>query len=222
MIAEIGAHPSSSRLAAAKFYGILDTGFLPADQFPAMCRAILSGGADIVQVRAKKADRDEYRRLVESILPLFEKIDIPLIINDRLDLALEYPRCGLHVGQEDASVEEARARLGPDRIIGLTTHSVAQATLALEQAPLLSYFCIGPVFATRTKPDSVPVGLELVRAVTALNAGMLPLFSVGGINRKNIRQVRRAGAQRVAAVSDVLEASDPIAAVRELRAAMPR
>lgn len=222
MIAEIAAHFSSARLSKAKFYGILDTGYLPVDKFPSMCSALLNGGADIIQVRAKKAGKDEYRKLLESVLPLFDKIDTPLIINDHLDIALEYPRCGLHIGQEDSSIEEARAKLGPDRIIGLSTHSVEQAAMALAKAPILSYFCIGPVFATRTKPDYVPVGLELVRAVAALNAGLLPLFSIGGINRKNVGKVRRAGANRIVVVSDVLEALDPTAAVRELRTAMPR
>lgn len=222
MIAEFDAHPSAVRLSGAKFYGILDAGYLREELFPTMCRALLDGGADIIQVRAKKATKGEYEKLLESVLPLFEGIDTPLIVNDHLDIALRHPCCGLHVGQDDASVEEARNRLGPDRILGLSTHSVEQAKRALEKAPLLSYFCIGPVYATRTKPDYVPVGLELVRAVTALNDGILPLFSIGGINRANVEHVRLAGAERVVVVSDVLEAEDPADAVRELRDAMER
>jgi thiamine-phosphate pyrophosphorylase len=222
MIAEYGAHPSAALLVGAKFYGILDAGYLRAEQFPAMCQALLAGGADLIQVRAKKASKSEYEKLLESVLPLFEGNDTPLIVNDHLDIALRHPRCGLHVGQDDATVEDARSKLGPNRVLGLSTHSVEQAKRALEKAPLLSYFCIGPVYATRTKPDYVPVGIELVRAVTALNDGILPLFSIGGINRANVEHVRHAGAERVVVVSDVLEAENPAHVVRELREAMER
>ena len=221
MMDEAPAHPSYACLAKAKFYGILDTGYLAPEKFPAMCRALLDGGADIVQVRAKKATKAEYRKLLESVLPLFEKIVTPLIVNDHLDIALEYPRCGLHVGQDDAPIETVREKLGPDRIIGLSTHSVLQAEAALKKAHLLSYFCIGPVFATRTKPDYVPVGLELVRGVTTLNAGKLPLFAIGGINRNNVDQVVAQGARRVVVVSDVLQSPDPAGVVRAYVAAMP-
>ena len=213
-------HKSAERLRKARFYGILDAAYLVPAQFAPVCRAMIEGGADIIQLRAKNADKSTCRALLESILPQFEKTDIPLIVNDHLDIALDYPRCGLHIGQDDEPVTKARALLGPDRILGLSTHSVAQAREALELAGFLSYFCIGPVFATRTKPDYEPVGLALARAVHALNAGTLPLFCIGGINRGNVAQVRQAGAERIVVVSDVLHANDPAQAVRELRATM--
>ncbi|HNX05228.1 MAG TPA: thiamine phosphate synthase [Opitutales bacterium] len=211
-------HPTSARLRAARFYGILDAAYLAPAQFAPACRALLAGGADIVQVRAKGVDKDSYRRLLESVLPQFENNDIPLIVNDHLDVALEYPRCGLHIGQDDTPVVSARAALGPNRIVGLSTHSEKQAADALEMAGLLSYFCVGPVFATRTKPDYTPVGLQLVKAVTNLNAEKLPLFCIGGINRANAVEVKAAGATRIVVVSDVLHALDPEKAVRQLRA----
>ena len=214
------AHPTSRRLHAARFYAILDASYLAPERFAPVCRAVLAGGADIVQVRAKKADKTTYRALLESVLPQFESNDVPLIVNDHLDIALEYPRCGLHIGQDDASPAEARAMLGPDRVIGLSTHSVQQAERAVEQMELLSYFCIGPVFATQTKPDYVPVGLELARRVNILNANRLPLFAIGGITRKNVAQVRAVGTERIVVVSDVLQAADPEAVVRELRSAV--
>jgi len=209
-----------SLLFAAKFYAILDASYLAPENFPSMCRAALAGGADIVQVRAKNADDAEYEKLLESVLPQFEGSDIPLIINDRLHIAQKYPRCGLHVGQDDISPIVAREKLGPDRVIGLSTHSIEQARAALKLAPVLSYFCIGPVFATRTKPDYAPVGLKLVRNGHALNADRLPIFCIGGINRKNVGEVVAAGAKRIVVVSDVLQAADPEEAVRQLRAAV--
>ncbi len=215
------AHPSAERLRKARFYAILDAAYLVPAQFAPICRAVIEGGADIVQVRAKSADEATIRALIESILPQFEGNDIPLIVNDHLNIALDYPRCGLHVGQEDMPVAKARSELGPDRILGLSTHSVEQAKVALELAGFLSYFCIGPVYPTRTKPDYVPVGLKLAREVNALNAGVLPLFCIGGINRKNVAEVRAAGAERIVVVSDVLHSTDPAAAVREMRSVMP-
>jgi thiamine-phosphate pyrophosphorylase len=213
-------HPTSELLRTAHFYAILDASYIAPEQFAPMCRAVLAGGADIVQVRAKKADKAAYRKLLELVLPQFEDNEIPLIVNDHLDIALEYPRCGLHIGQEDATPAEARKALGPDRVIGLSTHSAQQAARAIEMADLLSYFCIGPVFPTRTKPDYVPVGLDLVCQANVLNAGLLPLFSIGGITRENVGMIRAAGVQRIVVVSDVLQADNPQAAARELRAAV--
>lgn len=210
-------HSTSQRLFGARFYAILDAAYLAPVQFAPVCRAVLTGGADIVQVRAKGLDGNSYRRLLESVLPQFEKNDVPLIVNDHLDVALEYPRCGLHIGQDDTPVVAARAALGPDRIIGLSTHSEKQAALALEMAGLLSYFCIGPVYPTRTKPDYIPVGLQLVKTVTGMNAERLPLFCIGGIHRRNAAEVKAAGARRIVVVSDVLRAEDPEKAVRELK-----
>jgi thiamine-phosphate pyrophosphorylase len=211
---------ASRRLFAAKFYAILDAAYLAGENFPSMCRAVLAGGADIVQIRAKNASDAEYVKLLESVLPQFEGNDIPLIVNDRLQIAEKYPRCGLHVGQDDVSPVVAREKLGESRVIGLSTHSVEQARAALKLADVISYFCVGPVFATRTKPDYTPVGLNLVRDGYTMNADLLPLFCIGGINRENVREVVAAGARCIVVVSDVLQAADPESAVRELRAAV--
>ncbi len=216
----IKAHKTAERLRKARFYAILDAAYLVPAQFAPMCRAVIEGGADIVQLRAKNADKATIRGLLESILPQFEGNEIPLIVNDHLDIALDYPRCGLHIGQEDMPVTRARAELGPERILGLSTHSVEQAAQALELAGFLSYFCTGPVFPTRTKPDYIPVGLELVGKVRAMNKDCLPLFCIGGINRQNVGSVCKAGAERIVVVSDVLHCNEPAVAVRELKAAL--
>ncbi len=215
---EPAAHSTAERLRHARFYGILDAAYLAPAQFAPVCRAMLEGGADIVQVRAKGVDEAGYRALLESILPQFAKGNVPLIVNDHLAIALEYPGVGLHVGQDDTPVPAARAALGPDRILGLSTHSEKQAAAALEMAGILSYFCVGPVFPTLTKPDYRAVGLDLVKTVAAMNAERLPLFCIGGINRGNAAEVVAAGGRRLVAVSDVLHASDPAKAVAEFKA----
>lgn len=195
-----------------RFYGILDTGYVaPQDMVP-KCRALLSGGAQIVQLRAKKQTRDEMRMILCQILPLFMKSGVPLIVNDDIELALEFPGLGLHIGQDDIPVPQARAALGTGRVLGLSTHSPEQAAGAIAQAHLLDYFAVGPVFATQTKPDYIPVGLDLVRHVAGLRPP-LPWVCIGGINADNAQQVIDAGAQGLVAVSDVLLAEDTASAV---------
>ena len=212
-------------LRSARFYAILDTGYVQPARWTAVCRALLLGGADIVQLRAKRETSAQRRALLEEILPLFAPGAVvaappPLVINDDIALALAYPGLGLHVGQDDLAPALARSRLGPDRILGLSTHSPAQAAAAQAlPAGTLDYFAVGPVFATPTKPDYEPVGLELVRHVAA-TCPALPWFCIGGIKRANLPAVLTAGASRVVVVSEVLCASDPSALIRHLRATL--
>ncbi len=212
-------------LRSARFYAILDTGYVPRDRWTAVCRSLLLGGADIVQLRAKHETPAQRRALLEEIMPLFAAGAVvatppPLIVNDDIDLALAYPGLGLHVGQDDLPPRRAREQLGPDRLLGLSTHSPAQAQAA-QALPrgVLDYFAVGPVFATPTKPDYTPVGLELVRHVAGTRPS-LPWFCIGGIKRNNLPEVLAAGASRVVVVSEVLVAPDPAAVIREFRAAL--
>jgi thiamine-phosphate pyrophosphorylase len=145
--------------------------------------------------------------------------DAPLICNDDVEAALAVPGVGLHVGQDDLAPRAARAALGPGRVLGLSTHSLAQAQAALLLGDVLEYFAVGPVFPTGTKPDYPAVGLELVRAVAAL-APPRPWFCIGGINRENAAPVRAAGARAIVAVSAVLRAAEPEKMVRDLRTMM--
>jgi len=196
----------------AKFYGILDQAYVDSEDWERKCHGLLIGGAGVVQMRAKDVTQTERRGLIERILPLFTDSTIPLIVNDDLELALEFPDLGLHLGQEDTPVTEARAALGSKRPLGLSTHSPAQVDAALEQAELLSYFAVGPIFATPTKPSYEPVGLDLVRYAAKCQPA-LPWYAIGGIKRSNFQSVCEAGAHGVVAVSDVLCAEDTSAAV---------
>ena len=207
----------SSSLENALFYGILDTGYVSKNDWLTKYDALVAGGAGIIQVRAKKEDAAERRALLEAVLEHREGKagHPPLVINDDIDLCKAHPTVGLHIGQDDTPPEQARDEIGPDRILGLSTHSPDQATRAMELGcNILSYFAVGPVFATQTKPDYVPVGLDLVRFV-AKKGPELPFFCIGGINRASLREVAAAGAKRVVTVSDVLCACDTAAAVSE-------
>jgi thiamine-phosphate pyrophosphorylase len=196
------------------FYGILDTGYVSSNHWEKKCELLIEGGAGIIQLRAKKQKIDEKRALLKRILPLFDGIDIPLIINDEIELALEYPKLGLHIGQDDIPVDEARERLGADRILGLSTHSEEQVDKALEKVHLLDYFAVGPVFPTQTKPDYIPVGLQLVSYANQ-KSPPIPFYCIGGINRQNASTVKQAGGRGIVTVSDVLCAIDTKKAVEE-------
>lgn len=202
--------------AQARFYGILDTGYVPPSQWEAKAKALIEGGAGLVEFRAKDCAQSLRIELLDTIVPLFAAAGVPLIVNDHLDLALRHPGLGLHLGQDDMPPREARKALGPDRILGLSTHSLEQAQNAIALPDVLSYFAVGPVFATATKPTYAPVGLELVQQVASLQPP-LPFFAIGGINRQTVQAVKHAGAERVVVVSDALCAEDTAGVVREIR-----
>lgn len=214
-----GQNVSNNQVELSKIalYGILDTGYLAMDQFSAMAENLIAGGVGILQVRAKKESSKVRCQLVEQVLPVCMKAGIPLVINDDLSVATQFDSIGIHVGQEDQSSEEIRDILGPDRIIGLSSHSIEQATQAyqLGKRGTIDYFAIGPVFATQTKPDYVPVTLDLVH--WAIEQGFdIPHFFIGGINRLTLPQVLEVGAKQVVVVSDLLLADDPCAVAKEM------
>jgi thiamine-phosphate pyrophosphorylase len=177
-------------------------------------RAVLSAGVDMVQLRAKEAADDEvlaaadvFRRCCHEAAGLF-------IVNDRPDLAVAAGADGVHLGQEDEPVARARAVVGDERIVGLSTHSPEQ----LAAARGVDYVAVGPVHATPTKPGRPAVGLELVRHAAA--HASVPFFAIGGIDAANVDEVMAAGAARIAVVRAIVEAADPAAATRRLRAAV--
>jgi thiamine-phosphate pyrophosphorylase len=137
------------------------------------------------------------------------------IVNDRPDLAAAADADGVHVGQDDVPVSEARALLGPDRLVGLSTHTPEQVGAASKAGA--DYIGVGPVYETPTKPGRPAVGLELVRYAAA-NAAM-PFFAIGGIATRNVAEVREAGAGRVAVVRALTQADDPEGVARKLRRA---
>lgn len=210
-------------MEAARLYAILDTGYVTDERWTTVAAALLAGGADLLQVRAKGRSAADRRRLCEAVLPVLAAHRtatgraVPLIVNDDVELAASLPEAGAHIGQDDMSPTAARALLGPGRVLGWSTHSRAQAEAAIAHRDLLDYFAVGPVYPTGTKPDYVPVGLDLVRQVANL-APPLPWFAIGGINATTLDAVLAAGAQRVVIVSALLTAPDPAATTAALRA----
>lgn len=203
------------------FYAILDASYVPRSKWIATYRHLIDGGADLVQIRAKGISHADRIQLLDALLPDYAVAGKPLIINDDLEAAACYPgmNLGLHLGQEDTPPKEARERLGPSALIGLSTHSADQARQAIRLAEqkIINYFAVGPLFQTPTKPDYRPVGLELARQVTAMNPPV-PFFVIGGITRSTLPEVIDAGLQRFVVVSEVLNSEQPASVIREMKA----
>jgi thiamine-phosphate pyrophosphorylase len=193
-----------TRLAEARLYLVCPV--MP-DEF---LHAALSGGVDIVQLRAKDAPDSEVLSAARRFAAIIAEHDALLIVNDRPDLAAQAGADGVHVGQEDVPVARAREIVGPERIVGLSTHTPAQ----VDAADGVDYIGVGPVNATPTKPGRPAVGLQLVRYASA--HARVPFFAIGGIGPSNVAAVRAAGAKRVAVVRAIVDAVDAEAATLAL------
>ena len=181
--------------------------------------AAVRGGVTCVQLREKKATTREFIEEALAIGELLATHDIPLIINDRLDVALAVKADGVHLGQKDMPLETARSIAGDAMIIGISAESVEDA-IAAEKGGA-DYLGVSPVFATPTKTDTAsPLGLEGLRRIRS--AVGLPLVGIGGINRENAAAVIQSGADGIAVVSAIVSADDPLRAARCLREIIDR
>jgi len=201
------------RLEQSRLYLVLQA--RPDGEDPSgLLDAALRGGVDIVQLRDKDLPDDELVRAAEPFRRACDAYGALFVLNDRPDLVDACAADGVHVGQADASVREARAAVGPDRIVGLSIETEAQ----LDAIAGADYLGVGAVFATPTKTDSVAAGLELVRTTAARVS--VTWFAIGGIELANVAEVVAAGAPGVAVVRAIRDADDPEAAARALRAAL--
>jgi thiamine-phosphate pyrophosphorylase len=202
------------RLRTARLYFCCDARPRGEDPEP-LLRAALNGGVDIVQLREKSLPRREvelaaltFRRLCDTYSALF-------IVNDDPDLARACDADGVHVGQEDMAASEVRAAVGPDAIVGLSTHSETQMAASAEEP--VDYVSAGPIWETPTKEGRPAVGLELISHAAA--SAPHPFFAIGGIDSSNAARVVAAGARRLCVVQAIRDATDPTAAAEELRRA---
>jgi thiamine-phosphate pyrophosphorylase len=200
------------RLRTARLYFVCDAQPGGADP-EALLRAALSGGADIVQLREKELGRAEIERAASTFRRVCDTYSALFIVNDDPDLARACDADGVHVGQDDASAEAARELLGPDAIVGLSTHSEEQIAAAAERP--VDHISVGPIWETPTKAGRPAVGLELVRHAAA--HATHPFFAIGGIDAANAEQVVRAGATRLCVVRAIRDAANPAAAAEALR-----
>ena len=204
-------------LSSARLYGIVDLGYVKPDAVAEMTRALVEGGVELLQLRAKNFTPMEVERLARLIHPITREAGVPLVINDHPEIAAAIGSEGVHVGQDDLSVAETRRIVGHSCFVGKSTHSLAQARAALEEGA--DYIGFGPLFATGTKPDYVPIGLQDIAEVGRI--AIVPAFCIGGVNLKTLPQVLAAGAKRVVIVSAFLLADDVRAMVRIAKEMLP-
>ena len=190
-----------ARMPSAPFlYAILDRTSVAHTDVPSVAAALVSGGVDMIQYRAKDAGEAQRRRDIVSILAAARETRVPVLVNDDVELARETGADGAHVGAGDMSPAEARSLLGSGRIIGVTVETLAG--LARVPFEAVDYVAVGAVYPSPTKPDARTVGVEFVRTVRSLTP--VPLVAIGGIGPSNVGEVLDAGADGIAIVSALL------------------
>jgi thiamine-phosphate pyrophosphorylase len=194
-------------------YGIIDLGYVEKSKAVRAAEAMIKGGVDLIQLRGKKQSIDELADLAEELHELTSQSSTPLIVNDHAEVPSKVPVEGVHLGQDDDSIEVARRKAGRAVVIGKSTHSLEQARAAQREGADCIGF--GPIFATPTKPNYAPIGLSDIKRVH--EEVSLPIFCIGGIKIDNLEQVIGAGARRVAIVSGLLKAPDIAAYAREAK-----
>jgi thiamine-phosphate pyrophosphorylase len=206
-----------ARLEDARLYVVTDARE-ETDDLEAFLLAVTGASADLVQLRDKVADDEVLRRAAAVFRRVCDRTGALFVLNDRPDLALEVGADGVHVGQEDEHPDRVRARVGPDLLIGRSTHSPAQLDATAHED--VDYVAVGPVHATPTKEGRPAVGLEPIRHAAA--HAPHPWFAIGGLDERTVDEVLEAGARRVVVVRAVTLAPDPAQATWTLRRALGR
>jgi thiamine-phosphate pyrophosphorylase len=206
-----------ARLAAARLYlvcgSISDFSSPGAPPLPDLLREASAGGVDIVQLREKHLPDDELVAVANAARALCERLGTLLIVNDRPLVAGEVGADGVHVGQDDMPVAEVRELVGPDVLVGLSTH--APEEIDAVDGSLVDYIGVGPIHETPTKPGRPAVGLELIRYAAAHSP--VPFFAIGGLHAGNLAEALDVGASRACVLRAISDAADPQGAARELR-----
>jgi thiamine-phosphate pyrophosphorylase len=206
---------STEILADARLYVLID-GCASERHFRSLVASLVAAGVHVIQFREKRLDE---RRLLERarvLRDMTRSTRTLFVINDRPDLAVLARADGVHVGQEDLSVKDARTLVGPGALVGVSTHSIEQARQAVMDGA--NYIGVGPTFPSDTKPFERFPGVELLRAVAS--EIRLPAFAIGGINRENLPDVLSTGIHRIAVSGAVAKSDDPAAAAKELLASL--
>ena len=195
---------TAADLSRCRLYGILDLSYVDSLETKKVTEQMIGGGVDVIQLRAKAHPAAQIAQLAADLHRITFAHSVPLIINDHSEIARIVSAEGVHVGQDDLPVADVREMAGPNCVVGKSTHSVDQAIRAFYEGA--DYIGFGPIFATPTKPDYRPIGLEEVQKVH--EAIRIPIFCIGGIKLGNLPEVIAAGARRVVIVSGLLLAND--------------
>jgi thiamine-phosphate pyrophosphorylase len=206
-----GAH-RRARLAAASLY-LVCSATPEGRELPTLIRTAIAGGVEIVQLREKHMRNEELVSEAIAARALCAELGALLIVNDRPWVAREADADGIHVGQDDIPPAQVRELVGPEMLVGLSTHSPTEIDAV--DASVVDYIGVGPVHETPTKPGRPAVGLELIRYAAA--HAPVPFFAIGGLDARNLDDTLDAGASRVCVLRAIAAAEDPQQAARELR-----
>lgn len=200
-------------------YLILDPQLTPNRPLAELAKEAIEGGVTMLQLRCKEAKPREFLELAQEIKEISAPSGVPLIINDRLDIALAAEAEGVHLGQEDLPAREARRILGPDRILGISAGCLKEAREAERIGA--SYVGLGSIFPTGSKADAgQPIGLEVIAQVS--QSLRIPVVAIGGIHLGNVEEVIKKGASGVAVISALLQAEDLKEAAQQMKKAIAR
>ncbi|MEY2518585.1 MAG: thiamine-phosphate pyrophosphorylase [Verrucomicrobiota bacterium] len=209
---------TAADLSRSRLYGILDLGYVEIGEVLSAAEQMIDGGVDLIQLRAKGHASAEIATIAADLYRVTAGRGVPLIINDHPETARIVAAEGVHLGQDDMPIAEARKITGTNCVVGKSTHSLDQAIRAFYEGA--DYIGFGPIFTTPTKPDYPPVGLSEIQKVH--DAVRIPIFCIGGIKLDNLPEVIEAGARRVVIVSGLLQATDIAAYGRTAKALLNR
>ena len=196
-------------------YFITDSTFCGEEEFLRRVEEACKGGATLVQLREKDRTTREYIALAEEVHEITKRYNIPLIIDDRVDVALAINAEGVHVGQSDMPVKIARQLMGNDKIVGATAKTVPQAVEAYEQGA--DYLGVGAIYPTTTKVKTVLTSVDTLKQIA--KAVPIKVNAIGGLNKDNIHVLKDSGIDGICAVSAIMKADNPCVAAKELREA---
>ena len=196
-------------------YLVTDSTGLTEQEFLSRTEQALQGGVTLLQIREKERSTREYIHLAAQVHELAKRYNVPLLVDDRVDVALAVDAEGVHVGQTDMPVDIARRLLGPDKIVGATAKTVPQALEAWQQGA--DYLGVGAIYPTTTKVVTVITSTETLADICA--AVPIPVNAIGGLNRDNLGVLKGTGTRGICVVSAIMKAADPKAAAQQLREA---
>ena len=194
-------------------YAVTDRSWLNGDTLYHQVEQTLEGGATFIQLREKELDEEHFLEEAREIKELCKKYHVPFVINDNVDIALAMDADGVHVGQSDMEAGDVRAKLGPDKIIGVSAQTVEQALLAQERGA--DYLGVGAVFHTGSKADAQDVSHDTLKAIC--EAVDIPVIAIGGIGKGNVMELAGKGLGGIAVISAIFAQPDIKAATEELK-----
>lgn len=197
-------------------YAVTDRHWLNGRSLYEDVKASLDGGVTFVQLREKDLDDETFLKEAKELQALCREYHVPFVVNDNVDIAIKIDADGVHVGQSDMEAGDVRAKLGPDKIIGVSAATVEQAVLAEKRGA--DYLGVGAVFPTGSKDDAVDVFHETLKEIC--KAVSIPVIAIGGISQKNVHELAGSGICGVAVISAIYAAQDIEKAARELKAAV--